>query len=160
MIILPECQSIQDQIPPVDREIERALQQLADADPGERPRILQQFRALTERLHALQNSLADCIVSSLVALFRGTAIVKIANQQGRSDISIRILLNSAKTVIMLTSFPTITFTAGSVTVTVTQTSGGSGSYASGRIVLPLGLHFAVSGSLGTHDRSTRLAGNP
>jgi hypothetical protein len=160
MSILPECQSIQDQIPSVSREIEQALQRLEAADPGERPQLLQEFRALTGRHHALQNSLADCIVSSLVARFTGTTTIKIANQQGRSDIAFRILLNSARTVIMLTSFPTIVSTIGSFTVTVTQTSGGTGSYASGRIVLPLGLHFAASGPFGNSDLSITLTTDP
>ena len=57
MSILPECKSIQDQIPPVDREIEQTLQQLENADLGQRPVLLQQFRTLTARLQDLQNSL-------------------------------------------------------------------------------------------------------
>jgi hypothetical protein len=44
MSLLPECKSIQDQIPPVDREIEQTLQQLENADPGQRPALFQQFR--------------------------------------------------------------------------------------------------------------------
>jgi hypothetical protein len=160
MSIMPECQSIQDQITPVNRDIERTLQQLETADPGQRPTILQQFRGLTERLHALQNSLADCVASSLIALFNGTLTLKIAGQQGRSDISMRILLNNARTVIALTSFPTITSTIGGQTVTVTLTSGGSGTYTSGRISLPLGLHLAASGSLGNSDLSLTLKTDP
>lgn len=160
MSILPECKSIQDQIPPVDREIEQTLQQLENADPGQRPALLQQFRTLTARLQTLQNSLADCIVSCLVALFNGSAVIKIANQQGTSNISIRILLNSARTVIMLTSFPTITSTIGGNTVTITQTSGGTGTYASGHIVLPLGLHATVSGAAGSSDLSITLKTDP
>jgi hypothetical protein len=151
MSILPECQSIQDQIPPVSREIERVLQQIEAAGPNERPQLVQQFRGLTERQRGLQNSLADCIANSIVARFNGTFTIKVAGQQASSPIALRVLLNSAKTVIMLSSFPPMSSTIGSVTVTVTQKSGGSGSYSGGRIVLPLGLHFEASGSLGNSD---------
>ena len=93
-------------------------------------------------------------------LFKGASIIKIENDEGRSNISIPTLLNSARTDITLTSFPPIISTVGPFTVTVTKTSGGSGSYARGHIVLPLGLHFAVSGPLGNSDLSTTLTTDP
>jgi hypothetical protein len=102
----------------------------------------------------LQNSLADCIANStgqpLEALFSGTATIDIPsrNEHSSDDLQFRILLNGGRTVITLVSFPTITSIVhtplGDDTVTVTRTSGGTGAYASGHIVLPLGLHFAHS----------------
>ena len=58
MSLLPECKSIQDQTLLVDRKIEQTLQQLENADPSQRPALLQRFRTLTARLQDLQNSLA------------------------------------------------------------------------------------------------------
>jgi hypothetical protein len=72
----------------------------------------------------------------------------------------RILLNSARTVIALTSFPTITSTIAGQTVTVTRTSGGSGSYARGHISLPLGLHLAAGSPLGNSDVNITLKTDP
>jgi hypothetical protein len=46
-----------------------------------------------------------------------------------------------------------------MTLTVTKTSGGSGSYANGHITLPLGLHFAVSSGIGA-DLSLTLTTDP
>ena len=46
-----------------------------------------------------------------------------------------------------------------MTVTVTKTSGGSGSYANGHIALPLGLHFAGSGGISA-DLSLTLTTDP
>jgi len=153
--IPPECQSIENQITLVSGQLERVQQELEAADPSARPRLLQQFRALNARLHGLQNSLADCIAnstgqSSLEALFSGTATIDIPsrNEHSSDDLQFRILLNGARTVITLVSFPTITSIVhtplGDDTVTVTRTSGGTGAYASGHIVLPLALHFAHS----------------
>ena len=59
----------------------------------------------------------------------------------------------ARTDFTITSFPAISYIfhtpTGNWTLTVTKTSGGTGSYVNGRIVLPLGLHFAVSGLTGS-----------
>jgi hypothetical protein len=159
MSIPPECQGTQDQLTLVDREVKQALKELEAADPNESGNLLQQLKALTAKLHDLQNSLADCIVDShqLKTQFKGTATIKIANEQpGSSLISLLILLNGTRTVITLTSFPPII----SNEVTVTKTSGGSGSYARGHIAMPLGLHFAVSKSILDSNLSVTLTTDP
>jgi hypothetical protein len=149
MSIPPECQRIQDQIALADGKVQQALRQLEATAPSERPRLFQQLKVLTATLHDLQDSLGHCIVNSrqVEGLFNGTGTIVIENQRPASEISFSTLLNTARTNFTLTSFPAINYTfhtpTGDMTLTVTKTSGGSGSYANGHIVLPLGLHFAI-----------------
>jgi hypothetical protein len=173
MSIPPECQSIENRIARVHGEVQQALQQLEATAPSERPTRFQQLKALTAKLHDLQDSLGACIVNSrqVEGLFRGTGTIMIEQQQPSSDISFSTLLNSERSNFTLTSFPPISYTfhtpQGNMMLTVTKTSGGSGSYANGHIVLPLGLHFALSGpptspldSPLDADLSTTLTTNP
>jgi hypothetical protein len=147
MAIPPECQSIQDQIALAEGKVQQALEQLEGTAPGDRAALFQQLKSLTANLHDLQDSLGNCIVNSgqVVGLFGGTATIVIRNQQGSGNIACSTLLDSTRTKFSLTSFPATSYAVAGMTVTVTKASGGSGSYANGRISLPLGLHFAASG---------------
>ena len=147
MSVAPECQRILRDITAAANDVEQVQQRLEAAAPGETIGLLKQYRAATRKLHDLQDSLANCLADSyqLEASLRGTATVTVDRLRGSSNISFPILLNKARTVITLASFPPMNFTSrtpvGDVTVTLTQTSGGSGTYANGNIVLPLGLHL-------------------
>lgn len=154
MAIPPECQSIQDQIALAEGKVQEALEQLEGTAPADRATVFQQLKSLTANLQNLQDSLGNCIVTSnqVVGLFGGTATIVIQNQQGSGNIACSTLLDSTRTKFSLTSFPTTSYAVGGTigTVTVTKTSGGSGSYANGHISsLMLGLHFAGGGGLST-----------
>ena len=129
--------------------------------PAERPTLFQQLKSLTASLHDLQDSLGSCIVNShqVQGILGGTGTIVIRNQQGSGNVACSTLLDSARTTFTLRSFPTNSYNVAGMTLTVTKTSGGSGSYANGRIVLPLGLHFALSGGTGA-DLSITLTTDP
>jgi hypothetical protein len=152
MSVAPECQRILRDITAAAHDVEQVQQRLEAAAPGETISLLKQYRAATRKLHDLQDSLANCLADSyqLEASLTGTATVTVERLRGSSNISFPILLNKARTVITLASFPPMNLTSrtpvGDVTVTLTQTSGGSGTYANGNIVLPLGLHLSGSGA--------------
>jgi hypothetical protein len=161
MAIPPECQSIQDQIALAQGKVQQTLEQLEGTAPADRATLFQQLKSLTLDLHNLQDSLGNCIVNShqVVGLFGGTVTIVIRNQQGSSNIACSTLLDSGRTKFSLTSFPANSYPVAGMTLTVTKTSGGSGSYTNGHIVLPLGLHFAVSSGVGA-DLSLNLTTDP
>lgn len=151
MSIPPECQSIQDQITLAEARVQDTLEQLEGKAPAERAALFDQLKSLTASLKDLQDKLGNCIVNSnqVVGLFGGTATIVIQNHQGSGNIACSTLLDSTRTKFSLTSFPPNSYAVGSgITLTVTKTSGGSGSYANGHISLPqLKLHFEVSGTI-------------
>lgn len=159
MGIPPECQSIQDEIARVEDNIQQALQQLEASAPSQRPTVVQQLKVLTTSLHNLQDALGDCIVTSqqVEGLFAGTATIMMMNHQGTANVACSTLLNSARTEFRLTSFPPMSYPLGDMTLTVTKTSGGSGSYAGGRIVLPIDLHIVIGFKLGLPPVSADLS---
>lgn len=161
MAIPPECQSIQDQITLAEGKVQQALEQLEGTAPADRAILFQQLKSLTANLHDLQDSLGNCIVNSnqVVGLFGGTATLVIRSQQASGNIACSTLLDSARTKFSLTSFPATSYAVAGMTVTVTKTTGGSGSYANGHISLPLGLHFASSSGVGA-DLSLTLSTDP
>jgi hypothetical protein len=161
MAIPPECQSIQDQIALAEGRVQQTLEQLEGTAPADRATLFQQLKSLTANLHDLQDSLGNCIVNShqVVGLFGGTATIAILNQRGSGNIACSTLLDSARTKFSLMSFPANSYNVAGQTLTVTKTSGGSGSYANGHIVLPLGLHFALSIGVGA-DLSLTLTTDP
>jgi hypothetical protein len=151
MSVPPECAQILHEVTAAAYDVEQAQQRLEAAAPGETVGLLQQYRAVTRKLYELQDSLANCLADSyqLEASLTGTASVTVEGLRGSSNISFPILLNKARTAITLASFPPMNFTSrtpvGDVTVVLTQTSGGVGTYADGHIVLPLGLHLSGNG---------------
>lgn len=167
MSISPECQRILHRVTTTEREVEQALQQLEAADPGETTNLLKHYRAVTKKLHDLQDSLADCLVDSyqLQVTLTGTATITVEGlAHGSSNISYLFLLNKARTAIALASFPPISLKVSALTFMITQTSGGSGTYSNenGNIVLPLGLHLSTGGQqldadLSIHSRPIHQA---
>ena len=161
MSISTECQRILHQITTIEHEVKQALQKLEAANPGETINLLQQYRAVTKKLHAHQDSLADCVADSyqLKVSLRGTITIR-GEGQDSSDILYLFLLNKARTVITLASFPPISLTISGLNYTITETSGGSGTYANGKIVLPLGLHLSSNFQLNDADLSLTLTTDP
>jgi PASTA domain len=156
-----ECQSIQDEIDALQQERESLQEELQEAPPSQKPGLIAQIRALNAQIRAAGDRLADCIGDSgppppppppLEARFDGTATITTTFGQApgpyTQPVRFNVLLNGARTAIAIASFPTIQATFdtpfGRNTTTVTRTSGGSGSYAAGNIVMPLGLHFDQS----------------
>jgi hypothetical protein len=162
MGIPPECQSIQDQIALAEGRVQQTLEQLEGTAPADRATLFVQLKSLTANLHELQDSLGQCIVNShqVVGLFGGTATIVIRNQQGSGNVACSTLLDGTGTKFTLTSFPANSYNVAGMTVTVTKASGGSGSYASGRIVLPLGLHFATSSGIAADLNLTLTTDSP
>jgi hypothetical protein len=155
-----ECQSIQ--ITLAEARVQDTLEQLEGRAPAERAALFDQLKSLIASLKDLQDKLGNCIVNSnqVVGLFGGTATIVIQNHQGLGNIACSTLLDSTRTKFSLTFFPPNSYVVGSgITLTVTKTSGGSGSYANGHISLPqLKLHFAVSGTIvGAADLTLTLS---
>jgi hypothetical protein len=173
MPVPAECQSIQDEIDGLQQERELLQEQLQEAPPSQKPALIRLIRALNVQILAAQNRLADCIADSgppppppppLEGRFDGTATITTTFGQApgpfTQPVRFGVMLNGARTVIAITSFPTIQTTfdtsLGRNTTTITRTSGGSGSYAAGNIVMPLGLRFDHSINLPFFEEDSDL----
>jgi hypothetical protein len=153
-----QCQSIQDEIDGLQQERESLQEELQDAPPSQKPGLIRLIRALNAQIRIAQDRLAECVGDPgptpqpqppVEGRFVGTATVTTTYSQAKGPffqpVAFGVLLNGARTVIAMTSFPTIQVTFdtpfGLNTTTVTRTSGGSGGYNAGNIVVPLGLRF-------------------
>lgn len=152
------CQSIQDEIDRLQRDRDLVQELIREAPPNQRPALMERLRALDAQIRAAQDRLADCLGASqppqtpIEGQFAGTATLTTTFPQARGPfarpVQFRIMINAARTTITLTTFPPIQVTfntpLGRNTTTITRSSGGSGSYAAGRIRMPLGLRFDQS----------------
>lgn len=159
MHVPPECEGIEDQIADLQRDRDLAQDLLQEAPPAQRAGLLARIRALNAQVMAAQNRLADCVADNgpppapplppVEGVFDGTATITTTFGQARGPfaqaVRFGVMLNSGRTVIAMTSFPIVQTTfdtpLGRNTTTVRRIDGGSGSYAAGRMMVPLGLRF-------------------
>jgi hypothetical protein len=172
----PQCQSIQDQLTALQVTLAATI---AELKRNHDPDLRQMLHILGERQAVLQEKLSICIDNSLPhfppleGVFRGVATVKTTSPGAEGpflvNVRLRVLLNATRTLITITDFPPLRTGAfdtpiGSDDVTVTQTSGGFGSYSSGAIWMPIGLHFeheiSIPGSELSVDFATTPPGSP
>jgi hypothetical protein len=172
MPLAPECQAIADDIAAMEGEKRGLQQELQTAAPGEKPAIVGQIKSLIKRISAASIRLTDCINSHagpppappLDTVLNGTATMTTtygaAPGPFTAPVSIQVTFNGARTFVAMTSFPPITATfstpLGKNTCTITRSSGGTGSYAAGTLVVPITLHFDQSIDLPFYDEDSDL----
>ncbi len=155
------------------QELLRGASTNAKADLIRRIRAVERQRAQDTEIRRLTRELATCrqqfdttprrqlAPSTLSAVFRGTATVTTTRSEARGpftqNLNLGLLFSRNRCTVSITSFPPISFTttvplAGQITITVTQTGGGTGNFfpISGQITMPITLFF---------DYGTILAGN-
>jgi hypothetical protein len=172
MVLAPECQAIANQIAALEGEKRELQGELQTAAPGEKPGIAGQIRSLIMQIAAANVRLTDCIVRHsgppprppLDTVLTGTATLTttFASATGpfSSAVTIGVTFNGPRTFVALTTFPPITATfqtpLGMNTCTISRQSGGSGTYAAGSMVVPVGLHFDQSIDLPFYDEDSDL----
>jgi PASTA domain len=154
---MAECETIQDEVDGLERQLEAAEDELNEVPPVERGPFLQRIGSINRRLSAARNRLAGCLAAAnpppgppIEARFVGTATLTTTFDQASGpyveNVAFNVVLDGARTMITLVSFPIITETfeidgLGENTTTITRRGGGTGSYNAGSIVLPLALRF-------------------
>jgi hypothetical protein len=174
MALPPECQAIQDNIEGLEQERRSEQEELQQAAPGQKPSIIQRIRAINRQIVALEDQLAQCIATTpppppppppLSATFTGTASITTTFSQApgpfTQSVQFGLFFDGFRTFISITGFPAITTAPfstpfGSNTTTVTKIGGGSGSYASGNIVMPITLRFDQSLDLPFFEEDSTL----
>lgn len=170
-----ECQGIQDEIESLQRELQSLQQELVDAAPGDKPVIIRQIRAVSSQIAKLSRQLESCTAEPhpipnptpppLEAVFTGVATVTTTYGPAPGPFveptRFTVTLNGERTVIALTSFPSISTQPfdtpfGLNVTTVRRTDGGIGSYANGRIAMPLTLRFDQSIDLPFYEEDSIL----
>lgn len=175
-----QCQPIVSQIEALDSQIS-ALQENLIKFPGSKAATLKKIQALEAQLSKQQAALEACqkknagpgpqgrpiATSTLAEIFNGTASLQTAHPRApgpfAQSISIGLLFSRNRCTVTMTSFPQISVTttvpiAGKVTITVTKTGGGIGEFhpISGRMVVPIALHFNYSTIFASDDDASFL----
>jgi hypothetical protein len=159
------------------QELLKGASTSAKTDLLRRIRAIEQQRARDTEIPRLTRDLASCrqhfdttprrqlAPSTLSAVFRGTATVTTTRSEARGpftqNLNLGILFSRDRCTLSITSFTPISFQtnvplAGQITITVTQTGGGTGQFfpISGQIVMPLTLFFNYGTILAGNDTAT------
>jgi hypothetical protein len=172
------CQGISDSIRSLETRIARLQQRLNGASPAAKADLLATIRRLNSELDTAKTDLRRCLreegpaqrelaANELTARVTGRAMLETTNSNAPGphnvkefDFDIRFSRNRCH--VTVTRFPRITVTTediprvGEVTVTITKTGGGTGSFhpVSGRMNISITLHFRYSHALASDDDAT------
>jgi hypothetical protein len=162
-----QCQPIVDQIEALTSELARLQDDLIKF-PNNKAANLKQIKALEAKIRKLNAALEACeknnagpspqgrpiAPSELNQLFSGTATLRTSHPNPQlqgpffQSISVSLTFSRNRCVVRMTDFPNIQIMPtvpilGKVTVTVTKTGGGEGQFhpITGRMMIPLKLHF-------------------
>lgn len=159
MSIPAPCRVFRDEIDELRQERDGLQDELQRAAPGEKPALVRLIRALNLQIAGRQNELTDCIATTpqdppppppIEAILTGTATLSTTDTRApgpyTSPVRLGLIINGNRTIIAITSFPTISTPPfdtpiGLNSTRVTHTGGGTGSYAGGAIVMPITLHL-------------------
>jgi hypothetical protein len=167
------CESIQDEIDSLRQERNELQEELQHAPPSEKPALPRLIRRINLQLGGLREQLDDCIASQpaepptlppIEAILTGTSelTTTYASSPGPyyNHVRFKVLINGERTVITITKFPAISTSfdtpLGTNTTVVTRTGGGTGSYNTGAIVIPIRLHFDHSIDLPGYEEDSDL----
>ncbi len=168
----PECRQLSDSINTLENRIARLQQRLEGASPAAKPDLLRTIRRLNSELDAAKTDFRRCMrehgatprelaPNELTANVTGTATLETENRDARgpfnADLDMDVRFSRNRCNVTITRFPSISvrrrIRGQNVTITVTKTGGGSGSFhpVSGRMNIPIRLHFRYSHPLAPDD---------
>jgi hypothetical protein len=167
MSIPAACRGIQSDINGVRQQREQLQEEFQHAGLKDKPALQAQIRALNAQLVNLRIQLAGIIAANpadqppIEAFFIGSSTFISTNEHAPgpyyNDLSFRVNITENGTGITILDFPEIRTLfptpLGIGETTITLIDGGTGSYAAGKISLPMALHFASAIDSLYHDDS-------
>lgn len=173
-IVVPaECAQLSESIRSLETRIARLQQRLDSASPAAKADMLATIRRLNSELDTAKTELRSCLrdhgatpresaANELTSGVTGTATLETTNDSAPGphnvdDLDLDLRFSRTRCRVTVTRFPrmrvTTEGTSQPITVTITQTGGGTGSFhpVSGRMNLTIRLHFHYSHPLVADD---------